>query len=136
MLRSMKTITQPAVLTPNIIGLALWAAAIVLVGIAGKKIPLLSNVRLDIILLVIIGMVICQQDGIGRVVATGQWTRTHPLAIIGYLLGALILVITLAVFVGWKLPLIANNQQALLAIAILAGLKVINAMIHSLLSLS
>jgi len=134
MLRSMKTITQPAVITPNIIGLALWAAAIVFVGIAGKKIPLLSNVRLDIILLVIIGMVICQQGGIGRVVATGQWT--HPLAIIGYFLGALILVITLAVFVGWKLPLIANDQQALLAIAILVGLKVINAVIHSLLSLS
>lgn len=127
----MKSITQPAVITPGIIGLALLAVAIVLIGVTGKRVPLLSNVRLDIILLVIIGMAVCQQGGIGRVAATGQWT--HPLAIIGYLLGGLILFITLAVFVGWKLPFIANDQQALLAIAVLAGLKIVNAALHFLL---
>lgn len=130
----MKTITQPAVITPTIIGLALLFAAITFIGVTGKKIPLLSNVRLDIILLVIIGMTICQQGGIGRIAATRQWA--HPLSIIGYILGGLILIITLAVFVGWKLPFIANDQQALLAIAILAGLKVINAVTHYLLSQS
>ena len=93
--------------------------------------PLLSNVRLVIILLVIIGMAICQQGGIGRIATTGQWS--HPLAIIGHLLGGLILFIILAVFVGWKLPFIANDQQALLTIDVLAGLKAINALIHSLL---
>ena len=92
----MKTVTQPAVITPTIIG-----------------------------------MTICSQGGIGRVAATGQWT--HPLSIIGYLLGGLILIITLAVFIGWKLPFIANDQQALLAIAILASLKVVNAVTHYLL---
>ena len=130
----MKTIAQPAVITPTIIGLALLAAAIVFIGMTGKKVPLLSNIRVDIILLVIIGMTICSQGGIGRVAATGQWT--HPLSIIGYLLGGLILIITLAVFVGWKLPFIANDGQALLAIAILAGLKVVNAVTHYLLSRS
>ena len=130
----MKTITQPSVITPSIIGLALLAAAIVFIGVAGKKVPLLSSVRLDIILLVVIGMVICQQGGIGRIAAAGQ--RTHPLSIIGYILGGLILLITLAVFVGWKLPFIANDQQALLAIAVLASLKVVNAIVHDLLSRS
>jgi len=130
----MKTITQPAVITPTIIGLALLFAAVTFVGATGKKVPLLSNVRVDIILLVIIGMTICSQGGIGRVAATGQWT--HPLSIIGYILGGLILIITLAVFVGWKLPYIANDQQALLAIAILASLKVVNAVTHFLLSRS
>ena len=124
----MKTITQPAVITPTIIGLALLAATVVFIGVTGKKVPLLSNVRVDIILLVIIGMTICTQGGIGRVAATGQWT--HPLSIIGYILGGSILLITLAVFVGWKLPFIANDQQALLMISILAGLKVINAVVH------
>jgi hypothetical protein len=122
----MKTISQPAVITPTIIGLALLAAAIVFIGVTGKKVPLLSNIRVDIILLVIIGMTICTQGGIGRVAATGQWT--HPLSIIGYIL------ITLAVFVGWKLPFITSDQQALLAIAILASLKVANAVTHYLLS--
>jgi len=68
----MKTISQPAVITPSIIGLALLAAAVVFIGATGKRVPLLSNVRVDIILLVIIGMTMCTQGGIGRVAATGQ----------------------------------------------------------------
>ena len=130
----MKTITQPAVITPAIIGLAILLAAITFIGVTGKKVPLLSNIRVDIILLVIIGMTICTQGGIGRVAATGQWT--HPLSIIGYILGGLILLLTLAVFVGWKIPFIANDQQVLLTIAMLASLKVVNAVTHYLLSSS
>ena len=128
----MKTIAQPAVITPTIIGLALLAAAVVFIGVTGKKVPLLSNIRVDIIVLVIIGMTICTQGGIGRIAATEEWS--HPLSIIGYILGGLILLVTLAAFVGWKLPLIANDQQALLAVAILASLKVVNAVTHYLLS--
>jgi hypothetical protein len=128
----MKTIPQPAVISPTILGLALLAAVIVFIGVTGRKVPLLSNVRVDIILLVLIGMAICAQGGIGRVAATGQWT--HPLSIIGYILGGLILLITLAVFAGWKLPYIQNDQQALLAVAVLACIKVANAAIHYLLS--
>ena len=127
----MKTITQSSVITPTIIGLALLFAAITFIGVTGKKVPMLSNIRVDIILLVIIGMTICSQGGIGRIATTNQWS--HPLAIFGYILGGLILLITLAVFVGWKLPYIQNDQQALLAIAILAGIKVVNAMAHSFL---
>lgn len=130
----MKTISQPAVITPSIIVLALLAAAVVFIGATGKKVPLLSNVRVDIVLLVLLGLAICTQAGIGRIAATGQWS--HPQAILGYVLGGLILLITLAVFIGWKLPFIQSDQQALIAIAILAGLKVINAVTHYLLSRS
>jgi hypothetical protein len=52
----MKTIAQPAVITPTILGLAILFAAVGFIGITGKKVPLLSNARVDIILLVIIGM--------------------------------------------------------------------------------
>ena len=128
----MKTITQPAVITPSILVLAFLAAAVVFIGATGKKVPILSNIRVDIVLLVILGMSICTQAGIGRIAATGQWS--HPLAIVGYILGGIILLITLAVFVGWKLPFIQTDQQALLAIAILAGLKIVNAVTHYLLS--
>ena len=124
----MKTISQPSVISPTIILLALLAAGVVVIGVTGRKVPLLSNARLDIILLVILGMTICSQGGIGRVAAAGQWS--HPLAIVGYILGGLILLITLCVFVGWKLPYIQSDQQALLVIAILAGLKVVNAFTH------
>ena len=127
----MKTISQSGVVTPSIVILALLAAAVVFIGVTGKKVPLLANVRVDIVLLVLIGMTICSQGGIGRVASSGQWS--HPLAIIGYILGGLILLITLAIFVGWKLPYIQNDQQALLAIAILASVKMVNAMAHSFL---
>jgi hypothetical protein len=124
----MKAISQPAVITPSILVLALLAAVVVFIGATGKKVPVLSNVRVDIVLLVILGMAICTQAGIGRIAATGEWA--HPLAIVGYVLGGLILLITLAVFAGWKLPWIQNDQQALLAIALLAVVKVINAVTH------
>lgn len=128
----MKTTAQPSVISPTILVLALLAAVVIFVGVTGKKVPLLSNIRVDIILLVILGMAICSQGGIGRVAAIGAWT--HPLSIVGYILGGLILFVTLAVFAGWKIPLIQNDQQALLLIAALAGLKVVNAVIHSVLS--
>jgi hypothetical protein len=112
--------------------LALLFAAVTYVGATGRKVPVLSNIRVDIILLVIIGMAICTQGGIGRIAATGQWF--HPQSIIGYLLGGLILFITLAVFVGWKVPFIRNDQQALIAIAILTSLKILNAVMHYLLA--
>lgn len=130
----MKTITQPAIVTPAIIGLAILFAAITFIGVTGRRVPLLSSARVDIILLVIIGMAMCAQGGIGRIAATGQWT--HPLSIVGYILGGLILSIPLAVFAGWKLPFIANDGQALLAIAVLASFKVVNAVTHYLLTQS
>ena len=128
----MKTISQPAVITPSIIVLALLAATVVFVGATGKKVPLLSNIRLDIVLVVLLGMAICTQGGIGLVAATGQWS--HPLAIVGYILGGLILLIALSVFTGWKLPYIQSDQQALIAIAILVCIKIVNAVTHFLLA--
>ena len=127
----MKTVSQPAVITPSMLILALLFVAVMFIGATGKKVPILSNVRVSIILLIIIGMAMCT-PGIGRVAALGQWS--HPLAILAVVLGGAILIITLAVFVGWKLPFIHNDQQALIAIAILTGLKVVNAVTHYLLS--
>lgn len=128
----MKAISHTPVITPSILVLIVLAAAVVFIGLTSKKVPVLSNLRVDIVLLVLLGMTICSQGGIGRVAAAGVWT--HPLSIVGYVLGGLILLVTLSVFVGWKLPLIQTEQQALLAIAILACLKIGNAVIHFLLS--
>ena len=124
----MKTTHQPTVISPSILIFALLFGIITYIGVAGKKVPLLSSIRGDIVLLVVIGMAICSQGGIGRVAATSQWA--HPLAIVGYILGGLILLVALSVFVGWKLPYIQGDQQAILAIAILTGLKVVNAFTH------
>jgi hypothetical protein len=86
----------------------------------------------DIVLLILLGLTICTQAGIGRIAATGEWS--HPQAIIGYILGGTILLVALSVFVGWKLPWIQNDQQALIALAVLVALKFVNAISHYLLS--
>ncbi|MEJ2599431.1 MAG: hypothetical protein P8Z00_13935 [Anaerolineales bacterium] len=125
----MKTINLPAIISPIFIGLILLEGAMLFIGTTGQESPRLSNIRLDTLPLVVIGMLICTQGEIGCVATAGQWT--HPLAIIGYSLGGSILWITLAVFNGWKLHLINSSQQALLTIAVLAGLKVGNAVMHS-----
>ena len=127
----MKSVTPPAVLSPSVIALGLLAAAVVVVGLYGRKVPVLSNVKLDLILLVILGLAICTQAGIGRIAATGQWA--HPQAIVGYVLGGLILLVTAAGLIGWKLPFIQEPRQALIAVAVLAALKVVNAVIHAVL---
>jgi hypothetical protein len=128
----MKTISQPAVITPTILLLAVLFGVVAVIGATGRKVPVLSNARVDIVLLVILGMAICTQGGIGRIAATRQWA--HPQAFIGYILGAFILLIAAAVSVGWKLPFIQNDQQALIAVAFLVGLKVVNSVTHYLLS--
>ncbi|MFZ6030655.1 MAG: alpha/beta fold hydrolase [Chloroflexota bacterium] len=94
--------------------------------------PLLSNARFDLIVLIVLGMAMCTSGGIGRVAALNAWR--HPLAIVGYILGAAILLVAGAVFLSVKLPFIANEQQALLLVAGLIGAKVINSVIHSLLT--
>ena len=127
----MKTAPISSPLIINVVILAVIFAAVTIIGASGKKIPLFSNIRLDIILLVVIGMAICSLGGIGRVAASGQWS--HPLSMVGYVLGGLILLVALSVFTGWKLPYIHSDQQALLAIAILAVIKVGNAVVHSFL---
>ena len=129
----MKTLSRPAIVTPGITVLALLAAAVTFIGVADAlSIPFLSNARVNILLLVVIGMAICSQCGIGRIAATKQWS--HPLSIVGYILGVLILFITLGVFVGWNIPFIQTGQQALIAITILICLKMVNAATHHLLT--
>jgi hypothetical protein len=126
----MKTAAQPAVVTPSVLVLGLLFVGVLAVGLSGRQVPVLSNLKLDIVLLVVLGMAVCTQAGIGRIAATGQWA--HPQAIVGYVLGGLILLITLAAMVGWKLPFVQDARQALIAVALLAGVKVVNAVLHYL----
>ncbi len=127
----MKSVTQPSVLNPTVFALMFLFAAVTVIAISGKRVPLLSNMKVDLVLLVVIGMAICT-SGIGRVAAMHQWT--HPLSILGILLGVLILVVAVAAYFGWKLPLIQNDTQSLIAIALLVVLKIANSVVHSLIT--
>lgn len=110
-------------LTNNIIvplALGLVCAGIVYATLAGKSLPLISGPRAALIALLVLGMAACM-GGIGQVGASGRWLS--PLAIVGHVLGAVILVVIASAFAGWKLPLVQNETQAVAAVAILMAVK-------------
>ena len=124
----MKTISEPSVISPTILVLAALAGAVLFVILKGVKVPLLSNPKVALGVLIVLGMTICSQGGIGRIAATGNWT--HPQAILGYLLGTAILLVAASIFFNFKLPFITSQQQAFLVVAALMGAKVVNAFAH------
>ena len=89
---------------------------------------------MNLAILLVLGMAICAQGGIGRVAAAGQWA--HPLAILAYFIGAAILILAAAVFFNVKLPLITSQQQAFVIIVVLMGAKIVDSVGHSLLNRS
>jgi hypothetical protein len=100
--------------------LGVVVAVIVFAALTGKTLPMISSPRASLVALLIIGMVMCM-GGIGQVGASGRWGS--PLAILGYLLGATILIVILSAFAGWKLPLIAGETQSVAAVGILIAIK-------------
>jgi len=119
---------------PNLIslGLAIVGALILFAALSGRKLPLVSGDRAALIVLLVIGMAICANSGINRVAAAGAWA--HPLAIAGYVLGALILIVTAAGFFGFKLPLVPNTHSAIAAVGLLAAGKIIVGILHRLIA--
>ena len=130
----MKTMSQTSALNPSVLILAALAAVIVFVTLRGSALPLFSNLKVNLAILLVLGMAICAQGGIGRVAAAGQWA--HPLAILAYFIGAAILILAAAVFFNVKLPLITSQQQAFVIIVALMGAKIVDSVGHSLLSRS
>ncbi|MFM8320231.1 MAG: hypothetical protein ACKOC5_04875 [Chloroflexota bacterium] len=102
------------------LALGLVCAGVTYAVLAGKTLPLISNPRLALVILLVSGMAMCT-SGIGRVAASGRWTS--PLAILGYLLGAVILLVIAAAFAGFRLPGIHSPAQAVGAVALLIAVK-------------
>jgi hypothetical protein len=127
----MKSISQPSVINPSIIVLGVLAVVVAFVSWRGTSLPLLSNPKISLAIVLLLGMAICAQGGIGRVAAAGRWT--HPLSIFGYLLGAAILLLAAAVFFKIELPFIASPQQGLVVIVALMAAKVFISLVHYLL---
>lgn len=103
--------------------------AVLLVGLTlyGKKIPFVTSEKAALFWLVMLGMAMCTR-GIGRVAATGQWA--HPLAILAYIIGAAILIIGITLWLGKPISIITTPRQALIAITLLGGAKMIVSGLH------
>ena len=126
----MKTMSLSTVINPTILILAALIVVVTVLALRGNSLPLLANPKASVAVVLLLGFAMCAQGGLGYVGAAGQWT--HPLAIIGIFLGAAILVVAGAAFFGYKLPLIAGPSQALLAMIVLIGAKVVNSLAHYL----
>jgi hypothetical protein len=127
----MKAVSLPFAVGPSVLMIGLLAVTVLVIALTGARIPLLSNLRVSLVMVIVLGMAMCAQ-GIGRVAAANQWT--HPLSIAGYALGGLILLVAASVWTGIRLPYLQGDRQALLAIAILTSTKILNSVVHSLLS--
>jgi hypothetical protein len=108
--------------------LALLGAYIIIQVLAGRKLPLIPSERAALIILLVIGMAMCGLSGINRVSAAGAWA--HPLAIIAYILGALILVVAAAGIFGIRLPMVPDAHAAIVAVAILTTAKLVIGILH------
>ncbi len=115
---------------PVVIVLGILVAFLVFMALTGRKVPLLSNDRAILLSIVAIGLFICSQAGIGRISAINAWW--HPFSIVGYVLGAVIVLIGIAALFGKTIPPLTSYYQSIAAVAGIAVLKVILSTIHRL----
>lgn len=113
-----------------VIALGFLAALLVFAVLTGRKVPLLSTDRAALLALVFIGMIMCTQGGIGRVAASHAWL--HPFSIIGYLLGAAIVLIGIAALFGKNIPPLTSFYQSFTAVAVIAAVKLVLTTMHRL----
>ena len=113
-----------------VIALGILATVLVFLVLTGRKVPLLSSDRSALLTFVVIGMLICSNAGIGRMAASGAWW--HPFSIIGYLLGAAIVVIGIAALFGKNIPPLTSYYQSFTAVAVIAAIKLVLTTIHRL----
>lgn len=113
-----------------VIALGILAASLVFAVLTGIKVPLLSSDRAALLALVVIGMSICARAGIGKVAARGEWL--HPFSIVGYILGAAIIVIAVVALFGKNIPPLTSYHQSFTVVAVIALIKMVLAGIHRL----
>ena len=118
------------VVNPISIGLVILAALLVVGVLNGRKIPMISGDRAALGVLFIIGFAMCS-FGIKKVADAGLWT--HPLSIVGYILGALILLYTAAGYFNFRLPMVSSAREAFIVVAVLIVGKLALSILHRLL---
>ncbi|MCE1254091.1 MAG: hypothetical protein LWX83_11150 [Anaerolineae bacterium] len=106
------------------------SAALVALGLSGKRFLFIEGPRSAAITLAVIGMFICSLS-VGRFINASP---AHPLSILGYIIGALGLLALLTQIFGWSLPYLADGRTALIFVALALVSKGIIARFFFLLS--
>ncbi|MBI1279882.1 MAG: hypothetical protein GC179_17270 [Anaerolineaceae bacterium] len=111
----------------NIVVVILGILAVVLVYsvVTGNNVtmPVISTDRAALIALLVLGIAMCSVGGIGSSISQYGWS--HPVTIIGSILGVLTLLIVLAVLLGIQLPLITSERAAFLFVTGIIVTKVV-----------
>jgi hypothetical protein len=102
--------------------LGLLAAGLVFMVLTGRDVPIVGNGAGALLALGVIGIAMCTLSGIGSVQGTLGWT--HPLTIIGSILGVAALLVVVLPLLGVRLPVIADTRSAVLALAVIMLVKV------------
>ena len=115
------TVTSPAngIIT---VALGLLAAGLVFMILKGRDVPLVGSGAGALLTLGLIGIVMCTLGGIGTIQGSLGWT--HPLTIIGSILGVAAVLVVALPLPGVQLPLVANTRSAVLALAVIMVIKV------------
>lgn len=111
------------------ITLGILAAFVVFGNQAGLNLPLMNNEHTALVTLGFLGIVLCAQ-GIGRIMEDKRWT--HPISLLGVLIGAAILILWIGRLLNFQLPFAATDQQAILTVGALMGGKFILARFYAL----
>ena len=115
--------TNVASLNWNALGsstLGIVALLLVLAVLTGRRVPLVSGDRATFIALAVIGFGMCS-IGMGKIATGLGWT--HPITIIGIALGALVLLLVIAMLAGWRVPFIADYRAAFIIVAVIGLVK-------------
>lgn len=126
----MKVNTLLSGVNPVVIVLGILATLLVYAVLTRKRVPILNTDRSALLGFIVIGMAICSQIGIGRVSASGAWA--HPISIVGYLLGAAIVLTGLAALFGKPIPPLTSYHQSFQAVVVIAVIKIGLTTIHRL----
>ena len=102
--------------------LGLLAAGLVFLVLTGRNVPIVGSGAGALLALGIIGVVMCSLGGIGPTQSALGWT--HPLTIIGSILGLLALLVVALPLLGVQLPLIADTRSAVPVLAVIMLVKV------------
>jgi hypothetical protein len=102
--------------------LGLLAVGLVFMVLTGRDVPIVGNGAGALLALGLIGIALCTLGGIGTVQSTLGWT--HPLTILGSILGVAALLVVVLPLLGVHLPMMPDTRSAVLALAVIMLIKV------------
>lgn len=83
--------------------------------------PIMITSKAVMVMILILSFSMCSLNGINDVIKSGRWKS--PLALIGLLLGILILVLLVSGILGWPIPFLRYDRDIMLAAGILIAGK-------------